>query len=58
MHACVHVCLDTGNGCDGWRSRWPLLVCDVHGHGQRAQPRCGQEFTLTFIMVKRVEGGV
>lgn len=30
-HACVHVCLDTGNGCDGWRSRWPLLVCDVHG---------------------------
>ena len=25
---------------------------------RRAQPRCGQEFPLTFIMVRRVEGGV
>lgn len=36
VHACVHMCLDTGIGCDGWRSRWPLLVCDVHGHGSES----------------------
>ena len=33
---CVSVCVWTRVGCDAWSSRWPLLVCDVHGRSSKS----------------------
>lgn len=58
---CTPVCTcvwTQGMGVMGGEADGPSWSVTSMATAQRAQPRCGQEFPLTFIMVKRVEGGV
>lgn len=59
MCVCVSVCVWTqGLGAMGGAADGPSWCVTSMATALRAQPRFWQEFPLTFVRVRRVEGGV